>query len=482
MRKKLFATLGLLLTVGIGLIGYVGIQHYYLFPNSHTLFRWQHQYLPHLAIHTQQWHYDPGDSLLVYASRHRSAQVSFRLMEALTETEIKTWDQVVDFQNVPERPAVEGTNWKPSLRVKIPSTLASGWYLLQAADGRRTRTTSLFIRPQHNRSRLALLLSTNTWNAYNYWGGQSVYTAQNPAPIVSFSRPQPLADPFIKDTWANHQLYFQAANKDLPLYRLLDSVGLRPDVYAIEALHTDPGWLSDYAGFIISTHSEYWSAAMLDHLNTLLDRGTSLINLAGNVAAYRIYLDIGQQRMEIHRTYDQLWESQDTMHLRPFGTQPDFLGFHTYAPYQVEVDSSWVLAGTGLGKDSLIGRQSTTYDYTYMYESWWQNLLNLGNQSKLGAAAGLELDNLYPGTPQNWTTIARGLNAPIEGHGEVWPDPSVQWEAAGPPLGYYEHPGGGIVFGVGSISFTGSIPLDPGIRQIIVNVARKAIIQADTHE
>lgn len=472
MKRWLIRILLVLSLLSLGGGAYLAIYHYYLFPNSHTLFAWQHRNLPHLWLHTQQWNVAAGDSLYVYASRHTGHDVALRLIEPLTGQTVLSQEVWVAYQAVPERPAIEGTGWQPHIKVALPTGLESGWYLLQVDDGVRQATTSIFVVPDTHTRKLALLLSTNTWNAYNFWGGQSIYTAANPTPTVSFHRPQLTANPYIADRWQNHQLFYQAANKDLPLYALLDSAGMRPDVFSIEVLQTQPEWLTSYDGLIISTHSEYWSMEMMEHLNAYLDSGGSLINLAGNVAAYRTYLDSAAGTMTIFRKLDQLWEYQDTVGLRPFGTQPDFLGFHTYAPYQVILDSSWVWEGMNVQSGDLIGQTSRTYDYTYMYDSWWKNLINLGNKGDHGAAAGLELDKLYAGTPANWQTIAIGLNPRIEGHGEVWPDPAARWETAGAVMGYYDHPGGGIVFGVGSMAFTGSIPCDRHIRQLIINVAQ----------
>ncbi|MEO1588714.1 MAG: hypothetical protein AAFS00_15600, partial [Bacteroidota bacterium] len=65
----------------------------------------------------------------------------------------------------------------------------------------------------------------------------------------------------------------------------------------------------------------------------------------------------------------------------------------------------------------------------------------------------------------------------VEGHGEVYPEKLPKsWTAGhGADLGYYIHPGGGLVFSVGSMAFTGAIPHDPPIQKIIENVLRKTL-------
>ena len=55
--------------------------------------------------------------------------------------------------------------------------------------------------------------------------------------------------------------------------------------------------------------------------------------------------------------------------------------------------------------------------------------------------------------PANLTVIARGTNPGF-----------------GADMTFYDHPGGGGVFSVGSISFGGSMIGDPALRQIVRNV------------
>jgi len=45
----------------------------------------------------------------------------------------------------------------------------------------------------------------------------------------------------------------------------------------------------------------------------------------------------------------------------------------------------------------------------------------------------------------------------------------------GPNLGYYLHPGGGIVFSVGSMAFTGALPYDPVLRQVVLNAIQRGL-------
>jgi hypothetical protein len=471
--------LGLLLLVSaLALAGYVVLALYPMLPQSERIFRWRHQYWQHLNLQLDRFGYQPGEELAVYLSAAPAGAVTLRLYDVLRRDTLLTAPTWGHWQALPDAASVHGTGWLPTTTLQVPPTAAPGWYVLEARSRSETVYTSVFIQPppQRVQRRIAWLFSTNTWNAYNPWGGQSLYTTPL-QPTVSFRRPQPLADPFLTAGLAQHQWFFQGANKDRYLAQLLDSLGLAYDAYDMMALHQGDPRLAAYDALIISTHSEYWTPAMLTHLNALLDGGASLVNLAGNVAAYQSELDPVAGTLTVHKRPEILWAVRDSAGLRPFGTGMYLMGFHTYAPYAVQVDSSWVLAQTGLGRGDLFGQRSETYDFTHMYDNRWEQLQGLLNQGHHGAASGLEIDKVYAGTPANWVTVASGLNPPIEGHGEVYPEAGVNWQAGqGADLGYYDHPGGGLVFAASSMAFTGAIPHDRAIRQVIHNVLRRATL------
>lgn len=471
---------GLLLcatVAGLALAGYALLSLYPMFPQSGEWFRLRHRHWQHLALHLDGYGHVPGSEVAVYLSAAPGGTVQLRLYDVLRRDTLLHDSTQADWQPLPDSASVRGTGWEVSARLRLPAAMPTGWYVLEARSRRSVAYTSLFVVPPRGnvQRRVAWLFSTNTWNAYNPWGGQSLYT-QPLVPTVSFRRPQPLADPFLQPGLARHQLFFQGANKDRYLAQLLDSLGVAYDAYDMMTLHRGDARLADYDVLLISTHSEYWTTEMLAHLRGLLDGGASLLNFAGNVAAYRSYLNPQQQTLTVHKHPDELWAVLDSSGLRPFGTGMYLMGFHTYAPYQVLVDSSWLLAGTGLKRGDLFGEKSETYDFTHMYDHLGEQLWGLLQQHRLGAASGLEVDKVYAGTPANWVTVARGLNPPVEGHGEVYPGAGLDWNGSGgADLGYYWHPGGGLVVATSSMSFTGAIPYDPVLRQLVARALHKAL-------
>ncbi|MFK7922368.1 MAG: N,N-dimethylformamidase beta subunit family domain-containing protein [Bacteroidia bacterium] len=478
-KKILLRLTGFLTLSALFAILKIAYHFYPQFPNSVSLYQWRYNWFDRLDFHTDQWAYAAGDSIAILASDSESGPLRLSVFDVLgrdtlfAERQIKGLDQAFR-----EAASIQGTQWQPIHKIEVHKKWPSGWMLVRLENDDFVRHQSIFIEPDTSLSPkpIALLLSTNTWNAYNHWGGQSLYS-RNYTPTVSFQRPQPLSDPYLEHTYENHQTYLQCARKDRYLAALIDSLGYEFDAYPVSYLQTHPELLQRYELLTISTHSEYWSQEMLEGLNAYLDQGGNFLSFSGNTAAYDSKYDPIAQQLTVHKDAGlSQWKNLDTIGLRPFGTEYIYLGFHTYAPYEVLLDSTWLLAGTDLERGDLFGKRSDIYDYSIFYQGLWTGLSVLRRKGQYGAASGLEVDKIYPGTPDNFVHIASGLNPSLQGRGEVYPEEEVAWDGgAGADLGYYMHPGGGLVFNAGSMSFTGAIPYDPDIRQMISNLLERCL-------
>jgi hypothetical protein len=113
-------------------------------------------------------------------------------------------------------------------------------------------------------------------------------------------------------------------------------------------------------------------------------------------------------------------------------------GVMTAAPYRVERADHWIFAGTGVKNGDLFGQQSL-------------------HERIPGGASGHETDKISPSSPQGIVRLAKGLNS-NDGGGEI---------------AYYETPGGGAVFSVGSICWPSSLLVDDVVAGVTANVLRR---------
>ena len=376
----------------------------------------------------------------------------------------------------------------PHLTQFVTGPERSGLYYLQAkTESGRFFAFPWVVAPARPSAKIAVLASTNTWNAYNNFGGRSNYVnpaGLPPTPIVnarldmrryteaesfgewdapdeaylplSFERPEPgnhiperveATDP-IEGRQTCH-----LAPAEWRLLAWLERERFAYDFYAESHLHFGQLDLDAYRVLILSTHPEYWSRAMYDRVKRWVqDRGGRLMYLGGNGLNCEVeFLDDATLRFKTNRAGDgsslgavdpvtgQKFESR--LH-RTHESEANLLGvvctdsgIMTAAPYRAIAADHWVFAGTGLREGDIFGAASL-------------------HERCHGGASGHETDKMSSSSPPNTLLLAKGLN-PEEGGAEI-----VTYETAS----------GGAVFSVGSITWPASVLVDDAVSRITANV------------
>jgi N,N-dimethylformamidase len=359
-------------------------------------------------------------------------------------------------QFAPERAWETGCDWLTDFFWVIPEDAPSGMYSAECVDSKGSRFNIPFIvKPRFDkRNKIACLGSTNTWNAYNGWGGMSAYSEPQPR-TLSLDRPMPVANP--EGEGRNHLV-----RAEMWVLDWMAESGYSVDVYSDIDLHRGWDWLEEYSALVVSTHSEYWTEPMRDHLDAYLDSGGSLLYLSGNGMYWKVTYDPTCRVMEIrkdgkphYQTGEEggLWRNLGRPEHNVLGVGYARPGYMTFAPYRIEDPSHWIFEGLGLKEGDLIG----------------------GEGINGGAASGWEADQVREGwSPANMAVLAKGIN-PVDymppGTSIVYPEPNYEWDGSGGAhMTYYDHPGGGGVFSVGSIAFGGSLVVDEQIQGVVGNV------------
>lgn len=188
--------------------------------------------------------------------------------------------------------------WAPSLSVDT-----SGWqpgdYLFRLdADNGAQRFVPLTVTSPDNNGRIVIVNAVTTWQAYNRWGGQSLYASRSGrfadrSRAVSFDRPYQAQDM----QGAGDFLIFE-----LPFVRFAERTGL-PLGYATDVdLHANPHLLDGARAVVTLGHDEYWSSAMRAHITEARDRGVNLAFLGGNEMYRHIRFEsspLGPDRVEV---------------------------------------------------------------------------------------------------------------------------------------------------------------------------------------
>jgi hypothetical protein len=187
-------------------------------------------------------------------------------------------------------PSPEGlvhAGWPVSARLAIPPDWVSGYYVVHFQlvsgpyAGRVTTTWFLLREPAAGRRAHILVQgSPTTWQAYNGWGGGSLYEFNSPggrrAAKVAFDRPydQPLEQ--------------RPEALELPLVRFLERLGYDVAYQAdVDTAH-DPSSLRGRKVVAVAGHSEYWSKSMRDAFEAARDAGTNLAFFGSNAAYWQV--------------------------------------------------------------------------------------------------------------------------------------------------------------------------------------------------
>ena len=175
--------------------------------------------------------------------------------------------------------------WKRDLTIDT-STWLPGFHVLRLRTDTGFETLVPYVVTSPSaKGTVALVAPVTTWQAYNEWGGYSLYAGANgdqPSRAVSFDRPYNGA------TGAND--YRTAA---LPIVVRAERTGVPLSYFTNLDLDTRPHALRGARGYVSMGHDEYWTNAMRDTVLDARDAGTNLAFLGANTMYWRIRLEPG---------------------------------------------------------------------------------------------------------------------------------------------------------------------------------------------
>ena len=177
--------------------------------------------------------------------------------------------------------------WTTTDTLTVPSSWVSGYYLaifrLTAgpAKGRTAFAPFIVQAPAGVSSTVLVEVPTNTWQAYNTWGGQDLYTTPE-AVKVSFNRPYA------------HRLLFRW---ELPLVRFLERGGWNVSYVTDDEVDANPSLLLHHALDMSAGHDEYWTSAMRDGWQAARDAGVNLAFMGADDGFWQVRYEDGDRTM-----------------------------------------------------------------------------------------------------------------------------------------------------------------------------------------
>jgi hypothetical protein len=243
--------------------------------------------------------------------------------------------------------------WEPTASITADEAWVPGSYLfkLVSDDGGESQIP-LVVRADGIASAVHIQHDVTTWQAYNKWGGASLYEGEGGrASVVSFDRPYDLSGSgnFLGGVYE--------------IAGLVESMGLDVTYSTNLDTHARPELAARHKVWISPAHDEYWSLEMRDGVEAARDAGTNLMFLGANAMYRRIRLEgtsLGPLRKMVnHRiaTNDPMYGKDDDRVTTSWREAPNarpessIIG-NLYESNPVEADmvivnpSHWMFAGT----------------------------------------------------------------------------------------------------------------------------------------
>jgi hypothetical protein len=318
-----------------------------------------------------------------------------------------------------------GCRWPSSLEIPVGENWRSGFYLVtltarDAPEGRDVAHAGFVVRgPATSERRAIWVLDTNTWNAYNTWGGKSLYTGGH---RVSFGRPfargmlcRPEVDRDDRKArprrWGEEYdvdgEIFQAyrTEHDYPsaigsagwfthgrrFAQWAETAGYELDVAVSSDLDDDPRLLDGYELVLSVGHDEYWSARQREAVEDHVSGGGHFAGFSGNTMFWQVRLDRTETALDMvcHKYTAHLDDPVvgdgdpsamtgmwgDPVVGRPewslLGAGSAFGLYHRFGTatargvggFVVYRDDHWLLDGTGLGYGDVLGADHGVVGY-----------------------------------------------------------------------------------------------------------------------
>jgi hypothetical protein len=348
------------------------------------------------------WSVEPGEPVTVHASGSDAA-VDVEVVRDGARPELvwrSTGVAIADVAVPPDAPE-HGCGWPATLTIPTDSSWRSGLYTVRLGDA--FPTAWFVVRAvQPSPARALLVLATNTWNAYNEFGGRNLYTG---AVQMSFERPLPpgfLEKPAASGervvTGAAYPAYTSEhglsmwhgmagwAGQERRFVVWAENENIELD-FAINAdLETIPGLLDEYALYLSVGHDEYWTWAMRDAVEAFVTRGGHAAFLSGNTCYWQVRLEGLSMIAYKHRfVEDPVYGTADesrttTMWADPLIARPESAmtgvsftrgGYartfrsvqHGSGGYEVHRPEHWLFEGTRARRGDIIGGDHVVVGY-----------------------------------------------------------------------------------------------------------------------
>ena len=266
----------------------------------------------------------PGASVGLHLSSPQNRPVEVEIARVGAERRV-VWSETVASSEhaTPLHASANGCGWPVATAVSTGDDWASGYYevlLTIDVDGKTRQSHAFFVlRPKPDSPNTILLqLATNTWHAYNDFGGRNLYNGGTQASLQ-----RPMAKGYLykpegagrrvtttnpPDRDMNTHVGYLRMNHlspwagsagwpdwEWPFLAWAERNGYGIDVITNSDLQEHPAIVAGYKLLLSVGHDEYWSGPMRDTVEGFVASGGNVAFFSGNTALWQVRLEEPEQ-------------------------------------------------------------------------------------------------------------------------------------------------------------------------------------------
>src|SRR5438105_2785549 len=266
--------------------------------------------------------------------------------------------------------------WPAAFSFTVPADAVTGIYLIKLSSPQGDTLAPLVVREKSPRAVILYPVSTNTYQAYNTWGGTSLYvndigwsppgwtdpTKPGHAFAVSFDRP-----------YRSGSGTGDFLDKDRDFVTFAEGQGYDIAYAADTDFDADASLAAHRRMLVVQGHSEYWTRGMRDATEAAIAQGTHTAFFAANNGYWQVRFQDSARRLLIgYKQYCALDPIQSTdpslqtclwreTSIAPINRPENAMIGEQYgewiwsaAPMQVDDPSSWIWTGAGVDQNATI--------------------------------------------------------------------------------------------------------------------------------
>lgn len=179
------------------------------------------------------------------------------------------------------------TKWRTTLKFKIDANWVPGFYLFitRSTDGTLENVAPFVVHSPIGSSKLMVMHSFITWNAYNDFGGRSAYFGSGATKTEMRSDRSRI---FSLDRPLVGSGGFSLHRDGISLVQFLEKQGINSDQFSDFDLDSWPSITSNYSGIILGGHPEYFTRRIFETLVSARNTGTNIAILGGNTGIWQV--------------------------------------------------------------------------------------------------------------------------------------------------------------------------------------------------